>query len=49
LRVADAEGTAVSGEGCQLRDLEFVYELVEARVVRAVQFELNPPGGCDYG
>ena len=37
LRVADAKDAAVSGEGGQLGDLEFVYELIEAWVVGAVQ------------
>ena len=37
LRVADAQNAAVAGEGGQLGDLEFVYELIEAWVVGAVQ------------
>src|SRR5918998_567354 len=49
LGVADAALAAVAGEGGYLRASEAVHELAQARVVGAIELELDPPRGGDYG
>jgi len=49
LRAAHAQGASVAREGGQLGDPELVHEAPQARIVRALEFELDSPGGDDHG